>query len=176
MPHFDANGNEQWVCQLGEHVCTGQSVWIEGTGNACLECIAKRLPQPLQGYQSLLTHNGKFTVKSLRTGEHWTFQVRTQPDDADFAPGKRVLSLLTGPDNTNDYKGFAFVEEGGVKLWSRCDTELYRKYAAMLEKLHEHAAEGRAEVFVSCSCRVCNRTLTTPESVQSGIGPVCAGR
>lgn len=176
MPHFDASGNEEWVCQLGAHVCTGRSVWVEGTGNCCLECLAKTLPAPLADYQSLLTHNGVFTVKSLRTGDHRTFRVRTQPADASFAPGKRVLSLLTGPDNGKDYTGFAFVESDGVHLWQRCDTELYRKYAAMLEKLREHVAEGRIEVLASTTCRVCNRTLTTPESVESGIGPVCAGR
>lgn len=172
MPHFDA----EWVCQLGAHVCTGQSLWVEGTGNVCLECLAKRMPAPFQEYQSVLTHNGKFTVKSLRTGDHRTFRIHTQSVDASFAPGKRVLSLLTGPDNENDYKGFAFVDSDGIHLWQRCDTETYQKYAAMLGKLHEHEAEGRVEVLASTSCRVCNRSLTDPESVKSGIGPVCAGR
>ncbi len=51
---------------------------------------------------SIFTHNGKFTIKSLRTGEHRTFQVRTQPDDAGFAPGKRILYLLIGSDNVNE--------------------------------------------------------------------------
>lgn len=177
MPHFDANGNEEWVCQLGGHVCTGLSVWIEGRGNACVECIARELPAPLQGYQSLLTHNGKFTVKSLRTGDHRTFQVRTQPNDAKFAPGRRVLSLLTGSDNENNYTGFAFVDDHGIHVYSKYgEGSVYRKYAEMLEKLQEHITEGRIEVMASTTCRVCNRTLTEPESVKSGIGPVCAGR
>src|SRR5580692_6865196 len=129
-------------------------------------------PTPYRG--GLLTHNGVFTVKSIATGEHRTFMVRTQPDDAKFAPGKRVLSLLRGPDNTKDYTGFAFVEPDGIKVWAKANDKC-RAYAAMLEKLSEHSAAGRVEVYAATRCRVCNRTLTTPESVESGIGPVCEG-
>lgn len=131
-------------------------------------------PEPYKG--GVLTHNGVFTVRSTRTGEHRTFRVRTQPDDSSFAPGKRVLSLLVGPDNGNDYKGFAFVDENGVYVWGSKRTDQYLKLAKMLEKLAEHSAAGRVEVFASTRCRVCNRTLTTPQSVESGIGPVCEGR
>lgn len=35
MPHWDAYGNEEWVCQLGAHICTGRSTWVEKIGNVC---------------------------------------------------------------------------------------------------------------------------------------------
>lgn len=127
-------------------------------------------------YVSTLTHNGLFTVKSIATGEHRTFKIATQKPDARFAPGKRVVSLLTGPDNTNNYTGFAFMDEFGVHVWAKMHTKRYVDLANMLEKLNEHEANGKVEVYVSTRCRVCNRTLTTPESVKSGIGPICAGR
>ena len=43
------------------------------------------------------THNGTITIHNPKTGDHRTFQIKTQPADAKFAPGRRVVSLLTGP-------------------------------------------------------------------------------
>jgi hypothetical protein len=42
--------------------------------------------------------NGTYTITSP-TGEHRTFRIKTQKDDARFAPGKRTIALLTGSDN-----------------------------------------------------------------------------
>lgn len=134
-------------------------------------------PEPMQAHHSVLTHNGTFTIHSARTGDHRTFRVKTQPADARFAPGKRVVSLLVGPDNTNDYQQFAFVDETGeVVPWSRYRGTDYERHCHVLQDLQRHIADGAVTVFVSCRCRVCNRTLTTPESVRSGIGPICDGR
>jgi hypothetical protein len=124
---------------------------------------------------NLLTHNGFITVKSVKTSEHRTFRVRTEK----WCDGKRVVSLLQGSDNTSDYVGFGFIREYYGKLlidvW-KSRGEAYRKLATLLEKLDEHTAAGNVEVNFEGTCRVCNRTLTVPESVSSGIGPVCAGR
>lgn len=127
-------------------------------------------------YVTVASHNGTFTVLSVATGQHRTFRVKTQSSDARFAPGKRVLSLLVGPDNGDDYVEFAFVDDDGVHVWDRVRTTWYVKLAAMLKDLAEHEAAGRVVVFVATRCRVCNRLLTTPESVRSGIGPMCDGR
>jgi hypothetical protein len=43
--------------------------------------------------------NGRYTIQSKQTGEHRTFWVKTQAADAKFAPGRRVVSLLTGSQN-----------------------------------------------------------------------------
>lgn len=124
---------------------------------------------------SVLTHNGKFTVKSVATGEHRTYRVRTQDQDSRFAPGKRVIGILTGPDNTNDYLNFGFVTEKGIEVWSRQSTK-FAQHAKMLTNMLANVLTGKIEVYAETKCRVCNRTLTTPESVKSGIGPICEGR
>jgi len=127
------------------------------------------------------THNGRVTIENPATGGHRTFRIRTQPADAKFAPGKRVVSLLTGPDNGHDYTGFAFADEGGVHVWAKyrarefeADT-VYQTYARMLADPERWKARGCVYLFEG-RCRVCNRALTDPESIRSGIGPVCAGR
>ena len=122
---------------------------------------------------TIWTHNGKFTIKSTATGEHRTFRVKTQAENAPFAPGKRILSLLIGSDNVNNYQQFAFVDEFGVHVWTKKRTPQYLAFKAMLENLTKHEEAGRVEVFAETTCRRCNRVLTDPISVTTGIGPIC---
>lgn len=70
----------------------------------------------------VMTHNGTLTVKSEGSGEHRTFRIRTQKADADFAPGERIISLLTGPDNTASYTQFGFVKVEPERRAFRDDT------------------------------------------------------
>ena len=63
------------------------------------------------------TFNGIYTVTNKETGEHRTFAVRTQKEDAKFAPGERIVALLTGPNNEDDYTGFGFVTPAGIIVW-----------------------------------------------------------
>jgi hypothetical protein len=123
------------------------------------------------------THNGIYTVTSKATGEHRTFCIRTQADNSQFAPGERIVALLVGPDNEQDYQSFGFVKDGGrINVWKRHRGGMFEKLARMLEHLEEHERAGRVEVLHEGRCRRCNRLLTTPESIRSGIGPVCERR
>jgi len=124
---------------------------------------------------NIRTHNGIVTVRNPNTGEHRTFKVATQPFQAKFAAGRRIVYLLTGPDNESDWQGWGFVNEFGIRPWQRFG-DVYRKYASLL--WNQEAAESAwgMEFMWAARCRICNRTLTTPESIESGIGPVCAER
>lgn len=122
------------------------------------------------------SHNGIITVENTNRGTHRTFRIKTQPDDARFAPGERILSLLTGPDNTSDYTQIGFVKsDGRVILWRRFRTDHYEKLVSVLRRPDYWRERGMAYEFEG-RCRKCNRALTTPESLRSGIGPVCEGR
>lgn len=125
--------------------------------------------------------NGTYTITSP-SGEHRTFRIRTQPEDSNFAPGKRVVSLLIGPDNNSDFKGFGFADENGIHVWSRYRlSAVHVQYAALLWSL---ATEGEASRFYAKGARIllegrcvrCNRKLTHPVSIVTGIGPECAKR
>lgn len=129
--------------------------------------------------------NGIYTVKSSKTGDHRTFKIHTQAKDAKFAPGKRIVSLLTGPENTADdsYTGFAFIDDGGVQVWrSKAEgNPIWKTYADMLWSLALDGglspwADKGFTIMASGTCLRCNRTLSTPESISSGLGPICAGR
>ncbi len=127
--------------------------------------------------------NGRYTIQSAQTGEHRTFWIRTQPKDAEFAPGRRVLALLTGSQNDDwdHYTGFAFVDNGGIQVWrSKAEkSQLWGQYADMLWTLALDGAfstwtEKGYRIQQEGQCCVCNRPLTNPESIRTGIGPICA--
>jgi hypothetical protein len=131
--------------------------------------------------------NGRYTVENTTTGDHRTFQIRTQKEKAKFAPGKRVLALLTGPNNEEDYTGFAFVSNRGIRVWKskrREGDNLISKWEWYAKMLWEIVTEGQESswhrdgyrLLLEGSCVRCNRPLTEPESIKTGIGPVCAGR
>ena len=124
---------------------------------------------------STATHNGSITIRNPETGGHRTFRIWTQAEDADFAPGERILSLLVGSDNESDYQGFAFVQaDGKISLWKRYrDSGPWAAYAKMV-RFQEHYEARGIEYMIESRCRKCNRPLTNPESIESGIGPVCA--
>ncbi len=132
--------------------------------------------------------NGTYTITNKETGEYRTFRIRTQGADSNFAPGKRVLSLLTGPDNTRDYTGFGFLvtatlRDGEVltyvRVWKAAQNSPWMGYVKLVNLvliLKDPSVLDKYSVEQSCRCIRCNRKLTTPESIKAGIGPICAGR
>ena len=132
-------------------------------------------------------YNGVYTLANTTTGEHRTFAVRTQAEDADFRPGERIAALLTGPDNEADYTGFGFVTDAGIRVWRKRQGGAFDHYGRMLQKaIAAVAGDGevlsgtfdyagrRYSVQLAKRCLRCNRRLTTPESIARGYGPECA--
>lgn len=126
--------------------------------------------------------NGTYTISSPRGG-HRTFEVKTQAEDSKFLPGKRVVSLLRGPNNEQDYESFGVLspDSRAIFVWRKFRSKfggsatVWEKFADML--LHpEHYTSYGYEYLVAERCRRCNRRLTTPESIAAGIGPECATR
>ena len=130
--------------------------------------------------------NGSITIENTATGEHRTFQIKTQKDDAKFAPTMRIVSVLNGPDNYFNYKGFGFAfEDKGVLVWkNKRGTDSRSKfevYADMINHFFGHdSARDWTAMGYTCTiekkCLRCNRKLTHPESLRCGIGPVCGNR
>lgn len=115
--------------------------------------------------------NGYFTL-SIYDGSHKTFRINTKRKTSKFAPGKRVIGLLIGPENTDDYQAFGFVDDTGIHVWKGQSAKM-REYAAVLwALLMGHTVNGYS-VEVSKRCIVCGRMLTTPRSLEMGIGETC---
>jgi len=135
--------------------------------------------------------NGFYTITN-KDGEHRTFRIRTQPDDAKFAPGERIIGLLNGPDNGRDYEQFGFVKDDRVTVWTKKRGQgkmsAFDWYAFLIRKgsealVGEDGVQAAADftaggreycIQAARHCVRCNRLLTTPESVRRGCGDECA--
>ena len=127
--------------------------------------------------------NGRYTIESTQTGEHRTFWVKTQPKDAEFAPGQRVVSLLTGSQNDDPacYTSFGFVDEAGIRVFPSKLKDGLTRWAQFADLLWTLALDGAFSrwadkgftILMEGHCLRCNRPLTTPESIRRGIGPIC---
>lgn len=112
-----------------------------------------------------LLWTGIYTIET--DSGHRTFQVYASPSDAEFAPGKTVLSYLSGPNNTDDYSACGFVEKDHVVVFRR-----FASNEHLLADIAQLVADPNAALTAK-QCRRCGRVLTTPESVAAGYGPEC---
>lgn len=158
-------------------------------------------------------HNGTYTVSHPQRG-HFTVKLFTVLKGN--LAGKRILSVLTGPDNQRDYTAVAFWDD--EKKTAFCWRKFKGSYGVRLDGWHwqgptsqdrsdpsalapgeEHpmskteqklaiwanlivrsagtywAGEGY-RLAVAGRCVRCNRELTDPVSIETGIGPKCGGR
>lgn len=153
----------------------------------------------------LAVQNGIYTVSHPAHG-HYTMKLSTVRKGE--LAGKRIWSLLTGPDNENSYEGVAtWRDDWQVAVvwrrkraalspdprsfpvdpwhWSLRWGKVEKKLAVLLnlllstagrdgsEKARGYWAQEGYTVQRSGRCLVCNRTLTVPESIESGVGPEC---
>jgi hypothetical protein len=120
--------------------------------------------------------NGIYTYINTVKGTHRTFKIHTVKRGN--LKGKRLVSLLSGPDNNSSYQAFAFVNEYGITAFRKHQHTQYESYARMIQDV---ALQGEnsiyiqkgLEVKVEKRCLRCNRRLTHPESLKTGIGPEC---
>jgi len=131
--------------------------------------------------------DGTYTIVRPAEEKHITIRLLTSKNEknedgrANFFFGKQVISYLNGPDNENNFQGFAHLDEtGGVHVWKRFkDSPAIQKYEHALSILYELGGEGQSAAGLeyamrSGRCMKCNRTLTVPASLHIGMGPICA--
>jgi len=131
---------------------------------------------------SIYTHNGTWTLKHSNHSprSHIIFRVKTSTTRTARSYGRRILSKKIGAR----FVGIGYVNEADVWLFPRvthrADVDLLISLSAMteaqLEELGYDDGEGHWTITAATLCRRCNRMLTTPESIRTGIGPVCANQ
>lgn len=111
-------------------------------------------------------------------GDRRTFRVRSAEWAKDLPAGSLVLEFLSGPENTSDYTGFGFIVKGKLRMWNkfRSSTSPLSEFAQFLLGASPEQLDGFGEAYAleSGRCYRCNRLLTTPQSIQRGLGPHCA--
>ena len=138
---------------------------------------------------------GTFTLVSNVTGNHFTFKTKTPKNNRGQNLPQReqkgnkpmFISAMTGPDNESSYTylgqvwkdaayGDGFTWQVGKKspIAEDAPTQQAIKWLMRHVKANRMLPTG-AEFWHEGRCGVCNRKLTVPDSIASGIGPICAG-
>ncbi len=134
----------------------------------------------------VLGGDARFTLVSNKTGARFTYRVEaSEPTD-----GRDLVwfvSVLTGSDNTNDYSYLGIIKSAVID-GTRVGTSFFRTAKSKIAAdAPSHIAfkffwersnrvPAALEVWHSNHCSRCGRLLTTPESIRTGIGPVCSER
>jgi hypothetical protein len=119
----------------------------------------------------------RITLSSRRTGARYTYRV-TKPQDGDGF----FVSLLAGPDNEGDFVYLGMLSAGVFRLTKASKMGVVAPPVAAFRYFCERvlpdggAVPDALEVRHEGRCGRCGRALTVPESIDTGIGPECAGK
>jgi hypothetical protein len=115
--------------------------------------------------------HGSITARSLATGNHYTFKFRQSRG------GVLLASILTDGDQWL-YLGVVDFPRRALRLTPKSNfSDASQSYLALrwLIQLAEFNP-AVVEVMHDGRCGRCGRPLTHPDSIQAGIGPICAQR
>ncbi len=134
------------------------------------------LTDPEQIRTFVLAGNSTFTLKSLKTQEHYTYHVEAK-DPAD--PNFWFVQYLAGY-NDHKYIGVLQSSLGGLAFRRTKSSRLENQATPMVAimwfahwVLNQGHAPDQLQVWHEGRCGRCNRMLTDPDSIARGIGPDC---
>lgn len=117
---------------------------------------------------------------------HYTFKIKKKEDRNN--PNKNIyfVSILAGPDNTSDYKyvGLLDPNTGAVRTTAKSAYNaeslpirlLNHSLACVWAETTHKIEKAGFKIHHAGRCGRCGRKLTVPESIETGLGPECAGR
>lgn len=139
-----------------------------------------QLRDPAVTVKFMLAGNAYVTFQSARTGTRFTYRV--VKSDHTGEPNDRrpthFVSVLTGPDNY-EYLGCIYgrtMYSHGRKSRVAVDAPSNVALTWVWRRLSGGSMHPELDVYHEGRCGKCGRRLTTPESIESGLGPVCGGR
>ena len=124
--------------------------------------------------------NATFTLESTKLDKRFTYKVVHKKNDN--CPHRFIVSRMYGSDNESDYKfvGIYYADTGAFKTKAPTDNKPVedRMFAAFIKMLHSPTElwYDTCKFYKSTKCAHCGRKLTTPESIERGIGPECYER
>lgn len=141
------------------------------------------MPEKLTDYRIMLCGKATFTLEC--SGKHYTYRVTRKDPKANSNATDPVffVSLLTGPDNTNDYKyigmiqprtGRFVVTKKSIMTMESDPCKGIRWLAARW--FNNQPIPDAVRVLWADRCQRCGRVLTVPSSIDARLGPECAGR
>lgn len=131
----------------------------------------------------IMAGHALFTVRNSNTGNRFTYKVTVPGDQKAETARIWFVAGLTGNDNEHDYSYIGYIKNVhgkllfsyGAKSHLAEDAPIVVAFDYVFNKLLRHGfTKPNLEVWHEGKCCRCGRTLTVPESIESGIGPECA--
>ena len=120
-----------------------------------------------------------FTIQSENTGVRFTYKVTRAHGTQEQRP--YFVSLMTGPDNELSYSYVGVIFPGqGFRWTSKSKVTRDNKGVVAFDWFYNKVLRSdrpvpeNLKVLHHGRCGRCNRVLTVPESIESGLGPICA--
>lgn len=122
---------------------------------------------------------GMFTMESQVSGTHITYKVGC-PKDLEEGKPKPLFIKFLAPD---DFYFIGTIWEDKIEYKHSAKARASEDSASVkgLKWLVKHIQQKKnlpkdMAFWHEGICAVCGRPLTNPESIEAGIGPICAGR
>lgn len=140
------------------------------------------ITDPNHLYRLMTAGNATLTFVSSTTGKRYTYKFKAK-DQREVALGQDqpiFVSILRGTDNESDYSFLGTIFMGQFPKYYHSkkskipsDTPPAKGMEYITRKTFARQQTG-FDIYHSGKCVRCNRTLTVPESIISGIGSECA--
>jgi hypothetical protein len=139
------------------------------------------IKDPTDALNYIYGGKGKFTIVSKKTDTRFTYRVsRGKKRENSLLEPLMFVSVLNGPDNQSNYKYIGYIDQEHIGLQAgRKGQPTLDSYIALNWVINQVAVQEmppQLEVWHSGKCGACGRELTVPESIATGLGPVCAKR
>jgi hypothetical protein len=126
-----------------------------------------------------LAGGARLTLVSVKTGVRFTYRVTCKRNAEGAIDSPHFVALLTGADNNSDYSflGTIFDSQAykhGRKSRVSPDAPSAKGFAWAWSFISKGELPPACEVWHEGRCGKCGRALTDPESIKTGLGPVCA--
>ena len=150
------------------------------TGLVHISLALKELNLPLKKkkadiWRYLFAGNATFTIESTKVNQRYTYKIYQRKNENICS--RYLIYRLYGPDNENDYRyiGLIYNDTGNITWASAHKGMDLKMLSAFLQivKDPEQPWPDTCHFYMSGRCACCGRKLTTPESVELGIGPTC---
>lgn len=132
----------------------------------------------------LLGGKGTVTLLNRESERRHTYRIQAPGKTAEERRNAEILfvSVLTGPENTKDYSyiGIIVRRTGEFKTTKKSRLPMSDKRVSGFSWLMRQACRETLENYPHVEvrhhnrCGCCGRLLTVPQSIDTGLGPVCA--
>lgn len=117
---------------------------------------------------------GYATITVQGREARFTYKIVASDPDPNRPP-VHFVRVLTGPDNESHYEFLGTIFKDGFRVSGKSRIGHAAPSAVAFQWLERNWESTFAKVWHEGVCGRCGRKLTVPESIETGLGPTCAG-